>query len=164
MNKIWTSRRHEINICAEFLDQGIYEVVSTLLHEMVHHYNNMKGIDDCSRGGNYHNKKFRDEAVKRGLKVTYDTKYGYSFTELDNKSKEIIDDLNYKDIFKIKRQDRYKNKGNEKKSNSLKYVCPFCDTIIRATKEVDVLCGRCSTEKKLVRMKIKNVKIYSASA
>ena len=37
-------------------------------------------------------------------------------------------------------------KGGSKKSinRSIKYVCPECGTIIRATREVNVVCGNCS--------------------
>ena len=36
-------------------------------------------------------------------------------------------------------------KGGSKKSinRSIKYVCPCCGTIIRATREVNVICGDC---------------------
>ena len=49
----------EINIGAGTLSRPIEEVVATLLHEMVHYYNDLQGIKDCSRGNTYHNKNFR---------------------------------------------------------------------------------------------------------
>lgn len=73
-------QRHELNIGAGTLDRPIESVVSTLLHEMVHLYNLQNGIQDCSRGGTYHNKKFRDAAVARDLDISYDSRIGWSIT------------------------------------------------------------------------------------
>ena len=64
----------EINISAENLDRPIENIIATLIHEMVHHFCSIKGIQDCSRGGTYHNKRFREQAEKRGLKIDYNTK------------------------------------------------------------------------------------------
>ena len=66
--KIWQRKgeqRHELNIGAETLERPIENVVATIMHEAVHLYNLAHGVQDCSRGGSYHNKKFRDEAERR---------------------------------------------------------------------------------------------------
>lgn len=70
----------EINIGAGTLDRPIENVTATLLHEMVHEYCFVQGIKDTSRNGTYHNKRFRDEAVKRGLCIGYDKRIGWSAT------------------------------------------------------------------------------------
>ena len=70
----WVSKlggTHEINIGAGTLARPIEEVCATLLHEMVHYHNYVCGIQDCSRGGTYHNRKFRDSAEARGLIVEH---------------------------------------------------------------------------------------------
>lgn len=41
----------------------------------------MNCIQDCSRGGAYHNKKFKDAAEARDLKISYDPRIGWSITE-----------------------------------------------------------------------------------
>ena len=49
----WISKKgatHEINIGAGTLARPIEEVCATLLHEMVHYFNHVQGIQDCSRG------------------------------------------------------------------------------------------------------------------
>ena len=49
----WISKNgasHEINIGAGTLARPIEEVAATLLHEMVHYYNHVRGVQDCSRG------------------------------------------------------------------------------------------------------------------
>lgn len=68
--KVWKRKdqqRHELNIGAETLERPIEEVVSTIMHEAVHLYNLAHGVQDCSRGGSYHNKRFKEEAERRGL-------------------------------------------------------------------------------------------------
>ena len=61
----WISKNgmsHEINIGAGTLSRPIENVCATLLHEMVHYYNHIHGIQDCSRGNTYHNKRFKTAA------------------------------------------------------------------------------------------------------
>ena len=58
----WVSKlggTHEINIGAGTLARPIEEVAATLLHEMVHYYNYENGVQDCSRGNTYHNRRFK---------------------------------------------------------------------------------------------------------
>ena len=65
---------HEINIGAGTLSRPIEEVIATLLHEMVHYFNYQNGIQDCSRGNTYHNKRFKEIAESHGLKVSHHNK------------------------------------------------------------------------------------------
>lgn len=79
----WISKKgatHEINIGAGTLARPIEEVCATLLHEMVHYHNYILGIQDCSRGGTYHNRRFRDSAQAHGLIVDHHDKYGWIIT------------------------------------------------------------------------------------
>ena len=79
----WLSKNgatHEINIGAGTLSRPIEEVTATLLHEMVHYYNYENGIQDCSRGNTYHNRRFKECAESHGLCVTHSDKYGWSHT------------------------------------------------------------------------------------
>ena len=64
--------RHELNIGAGTLDRPIENVTATVLHEMVHLYNIQTGVQDTSRGGTYHNKRFREAAEARDLHISYD--------------------------------------------------------------------------------------------
>ena len=75
VSPIWTvngeEKKHEINIGACTLDREIEYIITTLVHEMVHMYNNtVLKIQDCSRGGTYHNKQFKATAESVGLIVT----------------------------------------------------------------------------------------------
>lgn len=58
---------HEINIGAEHLSRPIDNIISTLQHEMVHLYCEENEIKDTSNKNVYHNKRFKQEAEKRGL-------------------------------------------------------------------------------------------------
>ena len=81
--KVWKSkdsRRYELNIGAGTLNRPIENVVSTLLHEMVHIYHLQNDIQDTSRGNTYHNKKFKEKAESVGLVIDYDKKIGFSVT------------------------------------------------------------------------------------
>lgn len=86
--------RYEINICAEHLNRPIQETIGTLLHEMVHLFNKMNDVQDCSRSGTYHNKRFKTAAEEHGLVVHKTSKYGFSKTELSDEAITFVDELN----------------------------------------------------------------------
>lgn len=137
---------YEINICAEHLARPLEEIAETLLHEMAHLYNVLSKIQDTSRGGTYHNKKYKETAEQHGLIVERDSKYGWCRTRLNDESKAFIAGIQ-DDRFKIYRKNTEKIFGAaETKKSSRKYVCPNCGCIIRATKEVDVICGICNVQ------------------
>lgn len=81
---------YEINICAEHLARPFEQVAETLLHEMVHLYNLQIGVQDTSRGGTYHNKKYKEAAEQHGLTVEKDAKYGWTKTSLNVKQKPLL--------------------------------------------------------------------------
>ena len=154
----WVSKlggTHEINIGAGTLARPIEEVVSTLLHEMVHYYNYEKGIQDCSRGNTYHNRKFKEEAERRGLNVEHSEKYGWSHTSptdlllefvLDNDLSDILINRNEFSGFQMGGTGTHNGTPitpTAKKSSSRKYICPCCGTSIRATKKVNIGCLDC---------------------
>lgn len=60
---------YEINLCAEYLNRPFEETCGTLIHEMVHLQNLQDGVQDTSRSGTYHNKKFKETAEAHGLTV-----------------------------------------------------------------------------------------------
>ena len=90
--------RHELNIGAGTLARPIENVVATTLHECVHLWNLQNGIQDCSRGGQYHNKKFKEAAEARDLKISYDPRIGWSITEPTDALCEFILEQGWEDI------------------------------------------------------------------
>lgn len=135
---------YEINICAEHLARQFENVVGTLMHEMVHLYNLQKEIKDTSRGGTYHNKHFKATAEQHGLTVEQGEKYGWCITSLNDEAREFVNSLDGKG-FDIHREKPIKIKSASK-SSSRKYVCPCCGLIVRATKEVRIICADCGVE------------------
>ena len=49
--------KHEINISADYLDRGVNEILQTLLHEIAHLKNAIRGVEDVTVSG-YHSKHF----------------------------------------------------------------------------------------------------------
>lgn len=150
--------RRELNIGAGTLDRPIEAVIATLLHEMAHQYNDtILNAQDCSRGGTYHNKLFKQTAEAHGLIVTRSEKYGWSTTVpsdylldwiLENDIKEIKINRNEYAGIRIAGGNSTANggavpAGSTSRSSRRRYICPCCHTIIRATKAVNVLCGDC---------------------
>lgn len=154
----WVSKlggTHEINIGAGTLSRPIEEVAATLLHEMVHYYNYEMGIQDCSRGNTYHNRRFKEAAEARGLIVTHSDKYGWSHTSPSDRLLEVILDNDLTDIlinrneytgFRITGTGTHSGAGTvlpPKRSSTRKYICPCCGMSVRATRAVNVACMDC---------------------
>lgn len=146
----------EVNIGAGTLDRSIESVVSTLQHELIHYYCYLNNIKDTSRCGQYHNKKFRDEAEARGLHIEYDSRIGWSITEPTEELIDFIISCGFEDI-QIGRNEWTSFVGaggskagsggavapKPKKSNSRKMICPCCGNIARVTKPTNLICGDC---------------------
>jgi len=146
----------ELNIGAGTLDRPIENVLATLLHEMCHQYNDIVlNVQDCSRGGTYHNRFFKETAESHGLNVSKTEKYGYSRTEPADDLLEWILNNNIQEI-QLCRNDMPMvvpvigtgsgspvSSTGSAKNGSRRYVCPECGTIVRATRAVNVICGDC---------------------
>ena len=157
----WVSKlggTHEINIGAGTLSRDIECVVATLLHEMVHYYNHINGIQDCSRGNTYHNKRFKAAAEQRGLCVEHSDKYGWSHTSpsdellqfcLDNDLGDILINRNEFSGVRVPGTGTHSGTGiavPPKKSSTRKYLCPCCGNSVRATKTVNIGCLDCGVQ------------------
>ena len=93
VNKEWrveNERFNEINISAEHMDRPIENIMGTLMHEMVHYYCQLNGIADVSQNGRYHNRKFKEEAEKRGLIISQGKYIGWSKTEPSGEFKNVL--------------------------------------------------------------------------
>ena len=146
----------EINIGAGTLARPIEDVVATLLHEMCHQYNAVNGIQDVSRGGTYHNKRFKKTAESHGLVISQSEKYGWTITE---PSDELLDWILLNDLTDIpmnrnefsglftggngKGQSDGNNNSPKRKGSYRRYKCPQCGLIARTTKDANLVCGDC---------------------
>ncbi|TVX85639.1 SprT-like domain-containing protein [Paenibacillus agilis] len=149
-------KMYEINIAAEYLNIEFYETMDTMLHEMVHLYNLVNNVKDVSRGGQYHNKRFRDECLRRGFYYESnkpDKRLGWSFAKITEETKRIIDGFDIdREVFVIARNtfgnmQRTPEDEDEspvkQKSHIRKYVCSLCGISVRASKEVNIRCDDC---------------------
>lgn len=85
--EIWKGNgeaHREINICAKYIDRPIGEVAATMLHEMAHLYNLVRGVKDVSNNGYYHNRLFKATEEAHGLHIEKHPTYGWTITTLAN--------------------------------------------------------------------------------
>lgn len=151
-HKVWRDTKqnyYEINIGAEYLSRPIENVLATLMHEMVHLYCMVRGIKDTSNGARYHNKRFKAEAELRDLKIGYAKYVGYSITEPTYRfTKVIMENGLYEEISHYRTSGGGGNGSNrtsnaKKPTSTRKYICTCCGMSIRATKDVNIVCGDC---------------------
>lgn len=149
---IWQKRednninKYEITISGEGLNRTTYEIVGTLLHEMVHQYCKQKMLKDVS-GHVWHNELYKEEAFKRGLCVEKARGIGWSVTSLKVETRELVDTFNIDTtVF-----DYWRNpiiiKDTKVGPPWYKYTCPECGLTFSVPKQVDVVCEKC--EKKM---------------
>jgi hypothetical protein len=145
-NQITEDRRYEINICAEYLNGEIYQIVDTLQHETVHYANKMSDIKDCN--GQVHNKKFRNLAEQVGLIVEKSKKYGYGHTSCSDEFKVFIDEEIKPDMkaFEYFRNVPPKEKKVASEKKTFKYICPVCNAEVKAKKDKNIVCGECECQ------------------
>lgn len=166
VNKEWRLNEdhlHEINISAEHLDRPIENVCATLMHEMVHFYCCTQNIKAVSQGGRYHNKNFKREAEARGLIITQAPYIGWSVTEPSPEFIQVLKAYGIEKPIDINRDGFYGGFGTDglngtngtnglggddnlpkkPKSSTRKYICPSCGNSVRATKDLNILCGDC---------------------
>ena len=159
---IWETKensKREINIASGTLNRPLENIVASLLHEMVHMFNDcVLNIQDTSRNGTYHNRQFAQQAEAHGLIVTRSYKYGYAHTEpADSLLEWLLEHDELREIDICRSNPIYtaigvgtRSSGGEistttayKNSHSRRYICPCCHTIVRATKTVNLICGDC---------------------
>ena len=164
-------RFNEINISAEHLNRSVESIMATLCHELVHYYCQLNGINDTSQNYRYHNKRFKEEAEKRGLIITYAKYIGYSVTQPSEEFVQVIKEAGIEKPMDINR-DGYidmasllgllgglqggangqNGKGGnagiiaKPKSSTRKYTCPCCGNSFRATKDINVMCMDCNEQ------------------
>ncbi len=149
LSKVWHEGKedegeHELNITAQALNKPITEIAGILIHEMCHQYATANNMQDCSRGGAYHNKLFKRIAETHGLKVENVSRIGYAHTELNKESKKLVQEYvehNPEEI--IYRAPVFKGQ-TVRNTSTRKYMCGICGSSVRATKAVNIMCMDCN--------------------
>lgn len=83
-----TDRRPEIIMATEWLNRPPVELLGTIIHEAAHGSCFAQGIQDTSRQGRYHNKRFKAEAEELGLLVSPQGNRGLAHTHLSTPTEE----------------------------------------------------------------------------
>ena len=159
-SKVWKRKdgeAYELNIAAEVLDYPIEETLDTMLHEMVHLYCRENGIKEVSRGGKYHNRKFKEIAEAHGLTCIPCGQYGWNTTPGDNLVEYALSKgwseirIGRNSLMQmiqvgsggIRQDGAGQSAGGKRPSSTRKYYCPCCKQSVRATKNVNLICGDC---------------------
>jgi hypothetical protein len=85
-------RLPEVFVGGEGLAHGPTEVLATLLHEAAHALAHVRGVQDTSRQGRWHNARFKALADELGIAVTKDPRLGWSPTALRGDTAETYAD------------------------------------------------------------------------
>jgi len=84
--------RHEMFVGGEGLARGAREVMATLLHEASHGVAMVRKIQDTSRQGRWHNKRFKAIGEELGLELTQSPDIGWSLTTMPDRTAKLYHD------------------------------------------------------------------------
>lgn len=90
------TKLHEFFLASEALAKGATQVLQTTIHEAAHTLSRVRGIQDTSRQGRWHNAAFRKAAEELGLEhkaPQADKSHGFSFVTLTQATKDKYADL-----------------------------------------------------------------------
>jgi hypothetical protein len=142
------SDRHEVLVGGEGLHRGPLEVLGTLLHEAAHGLAQARSIQDTSRQGRYHNRRYATLAHELGLDVASVKPIGWSATTVPQQTAGAyagqLEELQTALVLWRRQEHRIGTGGRSR--NLLACACP-CGRRIRAAKatlaEAPILCGAC---------------------
>jgi hypothetical protein len=138
----------EVLVGGEGLRRGAPDVLATMLHEAAHGLASARGVKDTSRGGRYHNQRYRALATEVGLQVDQDGSRGWSATVLGAAASlrygQVLADLSAALVL-WRRAERSESKAGPSRNPNAYRCC--CGRRIRATEttfeEGAIICGRC---------------------
>jgi len=136
---------HEISIAAEHLHREPIEVIETVIHELVHAWNEELGVQDTSRGNLYHNKQFKEAAESVGLVVVKMATHGWAGTSLSDSLRAKIEDGLVIDekVFELARQALPKA-PKKPPTKQYTYRCQPCGYSVRSKKAgLSITCDDC---------------------
>jgi hypothetical protein len=145
--RVATTQRPELFVGGEGLAAGPVEVLGTLLHEAAHGLAATRGVQDTSRQGRYHNRRYATLARELGLTVGTAGGRGWTATAVPAETEAVyaaaIDDLARALVL----WRRAEHPGGRKRAGNLLAAVCGCGRRIRAARstlaQAPVLCGRC---------------------
>jgi hypothetical protein len=144
--------RSEVLIGGEGLRRGAAEVLETLLHEAAHGLAHVREIEDTSRQGRYHNRRYRGLAEQLGLRVEQMQPFGWTRTELKEETRLayalVIEELALALV--LWRREEAAGAGGRAKSRNLLACECSCGRKIRVApatlEQGPIVCGVCEEE------------------
>jgi hypothetical protein len=141
--------RHEVLVGGEGLQRGPVDVLGTLLHEAAHGLAQTRSIQDTSRQGRYHNRRYAALARELGLEATAQPPIGWSATSVPEPTANCYAAhlAELAAALVLWRRLERRAGGAIKARNLLACTCG-CGRKVRAAKatlaEAPILCGRCA--------------------
>jgi hypothetical protein len=140
--------RHEVLVGGEGLQRGALEVLGTLLHEAAHGLATARAVQDTSRGGRYHNRRYATLARELGLEVASVKPIGWSATTVPQPTAAAyagqLEELQAALV--LWRRHEHGLGTGARSHNLLACRCP-CGRKLRVAKatlaEAPILCGAC---------------------
>jgi hypothetical protein len=140
--------RHEVLVGGEGLHRGPIEVLGTLLHEAAHGLACTRSIQDTSRQGRYHNRRYAHLARELGLEVTTVQPIGWSATTVPEPTAAAyagqLEELQTALVLWRRQEHRI---GPGSRSRNLLACACGCGRRLRVAKatlaEAPILCGAC---------------------
>jgi len=140
--------RHEVLAAGEGLHRGPLEVLGTLLHEAAHGLAQARSVQDTSRQGRYHNRRYAQLARELGLEVTSVKPIGWSATTVPEPTAAgyagQLEELQAALVLWRRQEHRL---GTGTRSRNLLAAACGCGRRIRVAKatlaEAPILCGAC---------------------
>lgn len=146
----------ELFIGGEGLKRGADELLATLLHEAAHGVAMVRKIQDTSRQGRYHNRRFARLAEELGLVVTEDPKIGWSPSTLAPGTADAYADQLQAlaaALVAFRHPEPQRGRGNNASSNNgiaATCACPEPRRIrvrsVEMFEAAPILCGACRQE------------------
>jgi hypothetical protein len=142
------AERHEVLVGGEGLHRGPLEVLGTLLHEAAHGLAQARSIQDTSRQGRYHNRRYAHLARELGLDVATVKPIGWSATTVPETTAAVyagqLEELHAALVLWRRQEHRI---GTGPRSRNLLAATCCCGRRIRVAKatlaEAPILCGAC---------------------
>jgi hypothetical protein len=140
--------RHEVLVGGEGLHRDPTEVLGTLLHEAAHGLAQARGLQETSRQGRYHNRRYAQLAGELGLEVTNVKPIGWSATTVPDTTAAAyagqLEELAAALVLWRRQEHRI---GTGTRSRNLLAATCGCGRRIRVAKatlaEAPILCGAC---------------------
>ena len=140
--------RHEVLVGGEGLQRGPVDVLGTLLHEAGHGLAQARDIQDTSRQGRYHNRRYAQLARELGLEVASIQPIGWSATTVPDATADTyagqLEDLAAALV--LWRRQEHRTGAGPRSRNLLAATCG-CGRRIRVAKttlaEAPILCSLC---------------------